>query len=115
MTESARGCGWTFGAGGARLNPKTEKEAMRAKAVVRFGIGVAGVCSMFLAGCMVGPKYAKPSVAAPPAYKELTPENLKDTDGWKASAAQRRDVARQMVGDFRRPRSEQPGRAGERL
>ena len=56
---------------------------MRAKAVVRFGIGVAGVCSMFLAGCMVGPKYAKPSVAAPPAYKELTPENLKDTDGWK--------------------------------
>ena len=81
MTES--GCGWRFGAGGARLNPKTEKEAMRAKGVVRLGIGVLGVYSMFLAGCMVGPKYAKPSVTAPPAYKELTPENFKDTDGWK--------------------------------
>jgi len=56
---------------------------MRAKAVVRLGMGVLGVCSMVLAGCMVGPKYAKPSVAAPPAYKELTPENFKDTDGWK--------------------------------
>src|SRR5579872_6529652 len=33
----------------------------------------------------------------------------------EASAAQRRDAARQVVGDFRRPRAEQPGRAGERL
>ena len=56
---------------------------MRAKAAVRLGIGVLGVCSMFLAGCTVGPKYAKPPVTAPPAYKELTPETLKDTDGWK--------------------------------
>ncbi len=56
---------------------------MRAKAVVRLGIGVLGVYSMFLVGCTVGPKYVRPSVTAPPAYKELTPENLKDTDGWK--------------------------------
>ena len=27
----------------------------------------------------------RPTVAAPPAYKELTPENLKDTDGWKVA------------------------------
>ena len=38
---------------------------------------------MSLAGCTVGPKYARPSAAAPAAYKELTPENFKDTDGWK--------------------------------
>src|SRR5690242_7131502 len=36
-----------------------------------------------LSGCTVGPKYARPSAAAAPAYKELTPENFKDTDGWK--------------------------------
>jgi NodT family efflux transporter outer membrane factor (OMF) lipoprotein len=36
-----------------------------------------------LTGCTVGPKYARPSAAAAPAYKELTPENFKDTDGWK--------------------------------
>jgi NodT family efflux transporter outer membrane factor (OMF) lipoprotein len=81
MTESS--CGWNLEAGTARLNPKTEKEPMRARVVVRLGVSVLGVYSMFLAGCTVGPKYAKPSVAAPPAYKELTPENFKDTDGWK--------------------------------
>ena len=52
-------------------------------AVVRLGIGILGVCSMFLAGCTVGPKYVKPQVTSPSAYKELTPENFKDTDGWK--------------------------------
>ena len=43
-------------------NPKTEKEAMRARVVVRLGIGVLGVYSLFLAGCTVGPKYVKPSL-----------------------------------------------------
>src|SRR3984893_1744277 len=40
-------------------------------------------CAIFLTGCTVGPKYARPPAAAAPAYKELTPENFKDTDGWK--------------------------------
>ena len=39
----------------------------------------------FQTGCTVGPKYARPSAAAAPAYKELTPANFKDTDGWKQS------------------------------
>ena len=39
----------------------------------------------FLSGCTVGPKYARPTAAAAPAYKELTPANFKDTDGWKQS------------------------------
>ena len=38
---------------------------------------------VFFTGCTVGPKYARPSAASAPAYKELTPENFKDTDGWK--------------------------------
>lgn len=46
--------------------------------VVIFTLSIA-----FLTGCTVGPKYARPTAAAAPAYKELTPENFKDTDGWK--------------------------------
>jgi NodT family efflux transporter outer membrane factor (OMF) lipoprotein len=34
---------------------------------------------------MVGPKYEKPSVETPPAYKELTPADFKNTDGWKVA------------------------------
>jgi len=41
---------------------------------------------LLLAGCNVGPKYVKPSVPTPPAYKELTPEQQRD---WKM--AQPRD------------------------
>jgi NodT family efflux transporter outer membrane factor (OMF) lipoprotein len=46
-------------------------------------VTVLAVYAIFLSGCTVGPKYARPSAAAPPAYRELTPENFKDTDGWK--------------------------------
>lgn len=35
------------------------------------------------ASCTVGPKYAKPSVPAAPAYSEQPPANFKETDGWK--------------------------------
>jgi len=58
------------------------------RSALRRGLGTAGGVAVlavapFLAGCTVGPKYARPSAAAPPAYRELTPENFKDTDGWK--------------------------------
>jgi NodT family efflux transporter outer membrane factor (OMF) lipoprotein len=43
------------------------------------------VALIFLDGCVVGPKYSKPSVDTPPAYKELTPADFKDTDGWKVA------------------------------
>jgi len=44
----------------------------------RFLMPVAGV--IFLAGCMVGPKYKQPTAAVPPAYKELP-----ETDQWKVA------------------------------
>ena len=44
---------------------------------------------LFAGGCMIGPKYHTPTVQTPPAYKELTPEDMKTTDGWKV--AQPRD------------------------
>jgi NodT family efflux transporter outer membrane factor (OMF) lipoprotein len=39
----------------------------------------------FLAACMVGPKYHTPTTETAPAYKELTPADFKETDGWKVA------------------------------
>jgi NodT family efflux transporter outer membrane factor (OMF) lipoprotein len=39
----------------------------------------------FLTGCMVGPKYHTPSADTPAAYKELTPADYQNTDGWKVA------------------------------
>jgi NodT family efflux transporter outer membrane factor (OMF) lipoprotein len=38
-----------------------------------------------LAGCMVGPKYQKPSVPVTPAFKEPPPDSFKESDEWKTS------------------------------
>jgi NodT family efflux transporter outer membrane factor (OMF) lipoprotein len=40
---------------------------------------------VLLSACTTGPKYRKPTVQAPGAYKELKPENFKETDGWKVA------------------------------
>jgi NodT family efflux transporter outer membrane factor (OMF) lipoprotein len=39
----------------------------------------------YLAGCVVGPKYHTPTADTPAAYKELTPADYKETDGWKVA------------------------------
>lgn len=36
-------------------------------------------------GCNMRPKRPKPPVPTPPAYKELTPDQFKETDGWKTA------------------------------
>ena len=43
------------------------------------------VTSCLLAGCNVGPKYNRPPADTPVAYKELTPDDYKNTDGWKVA------------------------------
>ena len=41
---------------------------------------------LFVSGCMVGPKYTRPTtVPSPPAYKELTQSDYNQTDGWKTA------------------------------
>jgi len=50
-------------------------------------------CLVLFAGCSFAPKYAKPSVQTPAAFKELTPEQSKETDGWK-TAEPKDDVIR---------------------
>ena len=39
----------------------------------------------FLTGCNVGPKYHTPPANPPAAYKELTPNDYKNTEGWKVA------------------------------
>jgi NodT family efflux transporter outer membrane factor (OMF) lipoprotein len=46
---------------------------------------------LFLSGCMVGPKYVKPTAPMAPGFKEQPPESFKESDGWKT--AQPRDQA----------------------
>jgi outer membrane protein TolC len=48
----------------------------------------SSVLFLLACGCTVGPKYHVPPTPAPPAYKEMTPENLKETDGWKEAQPQ---------------------------
>jgi NodT family efflux transporter outer membrane factor (OMF) lipoprotein len=38
-----------------------------------------------LAGCMVGPKYAKPSAPTAPAFKEQPPDSFKESAGWQTA------------------------------
>jgi NodT family efflux transporter outer membrane factor (OMF) lipoprotein len=38
-----------------------------------------------LSACSVGPKYTKPEVPAPPAYREQPPDEFKEAQGWKTA------------------------------
>jgi NodT family efflux transporter outer membrane factor (OMF) lipoprotein len=50
---------------------------------------IVPILSLFAAllatGCMVGPKYVKPSAPTAPAYKEDPPTSYKESDGWKSA------------------------------
>jgi outer membrane protein TolC len=41
--------------------------------------------ALLASGCSFAPKYATPSVQTPEAFKELTPAQSKETDGWKTA------------------------------
>jgi len=43
---------------------------------------------VLLAGCVVGPKYNRASAPEPPVYKEMTPADYAQTDGWKTAQPQ---------------------------
>ena len=72
---------------------KAETARLRGKASDHTRLGPRCVCALLifallLNGCNVGPKYHKPTAQTPPAYKELTPEQMKDTEGWKTAQPQ---------------------------
>jgi NodT family efflux transporter outer membrane factor (OMF) lipoprotein len=41
--------------------------------------------SLALSGCMVGPKYVKPSTPLAPAYKEANPDGYKENSNWQVA------------------------------
>lgn len=45
-------------------------------------------CAILLQGCDVGPKYNRPATQAPVTFKEVTPDDLKQMDGWKVAQPQ---------------------------
>ncbi len=46
-------------------------------------LGIAVLILLTLGGCMVGPKYTRPSVPVTPTFKEAPPESFKETKDWK--------------------------------
>jgi NodT family efflux transporter outer membrane factor (OMF) lipoprotein len=46
-------------------------------------LAVSLIALILFKGCDKAPKYAKPAVATPPAYKELAPDTFKETNDWK--------------------------------
>jgi NodT family efflux transporter outer membrane factor (OMF) lipoprotein len=61
-----------------------------------FRIAAATGMALFIAGCSVGPKYQKPAIQVPSAYKEPPPEAFKESKEWKT--AQPSDAA--LRGDW---------------
>jgi outer membrane protein TolC len=46
-------------------------------------LGVSLIGLILFKGCDKAPKYVKPSAPTSPAYKEISPDAFKETDGWK--------------------------------
>ncbi len=44
--------------------------------------------ALLLQGCVVGPKYHRATVQTPGTFKEVTPDDLKNMDGWKVAQPQ---------------------------
>jgi len=54
-------------------------------------LSCALVLAVILSGCTVGPHYRRPDATVPESFKELTPADYQNTDGWKV--AQPKDFA----------------------
>jgi NodT family efflux transporter outer membrane factor (OMF) lipoprotein len=58
----------------------------RAKSNVAQGaLAACAIWTLLSTGCTVGPKYARPSVQTPTAYKELATVDLTQTEQWKSA------------------------------
>jgi len=62
---------------------ETRSNKMRAATAL-----LCGVLLVLFQGCVVGPKYNRPTMQAPETYKEVTPDDLKKMDGWKVAQPQ---------------------------
>jgi multidrug efflux pump len=80
----------------ARKHPQAKFAAQTAAILIAF-LALAG-----MTGCSFAPKYSKPTVQTPASFKELTPEEAKEVEGWK-TAEPKDDAVRgkwwEMFGD----------------
>jgi NodT family efflux transporter outer membrane factor (OMF) lipoprotein len=53
--------------------------------MTRSSAAIAGAALLALTGCMVGPKYMKPSVPMAPGYKEAGPDAYKENTNWQVA------------------------------
>ena len=65
-----------------RLSMKTFNSLLKTE--IRRTI-VSLACLALFAGCSFAPKYAEPSVQPPAAFKEMSPAQAGQTDGWKTA------------------------------
>jgi NodT family efflux transporter outer membrane factor (OMF) lipoprotein len=70
------------------LDHKTFPGAKAGPSATKASTIVVSLLTLMVSACTVGPKYKVPPTPAPPAFKELTPENYKDTEGWKEAQPQ---------------------------
>jgi len=61
--------------------PMKPTNKIRAAAALLCGI-------LLFQGCVVGPRYNRPTVQTPGTFKEVTPDDLKKMDGWKVAQPQ---------------------------
>ena len=78
--------------GNAAITGNTMSQSMKAiisplKTETRMTV-VALAVLVLCAGCSFAPKYAKPVVETPAAFKELAPAQFKEVEGWKAAEPQ---------------------------
>ena len=82
MCTSANKVGQQVGASGARPGPN----GVRPYGTHRIGRSVALAAAFLLTmGCTVGPKYVRPPVQTPPAYKEMPVAAAKESEPWRMS------------------------------
>jgi NodT family efflux transporter outer membrane factor (OMF) lipoprotein len=72
----------------ARMNTQTAERSKKHSFAEIASSTLALGAAMLMGACSLGPKYHVPPTPAPPAYKELTPDSAKDTDGWKQAQPQ---------------------------
>jgi NodT family efflux transporter outer membrane factor (OMF) lipoprotein len=64
---------------------KAGNKSRRYRTVAPLTCVAYGILILVLAGCTVGPKYARPSVQTPAAYKEIASSDVKRSEQWKAA------------------------------
>jgi len=76
--------------GRSRLSHTKELEIpMKATNKIRAAAALlCGILLIIFPGCVVGPRYNRPTVQTPGTFKEVTPDDLKKMDGWKVAQPQ---------------------------